>query len=222
MLPSTSLLVTLTSPPMLGVDSYQFSTPWDPPTPLLIPEEVQLTHIRGQRVVSGSLFVGDGLINPHPRFSTLTQNIRLRRGSKVAINLPIFKDSDTPFPFEESPPKSISSHPSLIASPKSSLPDLTRSALPNHVYMDAMAFGMGCSCLQITFQACSIEEARRMYDQLAVVSPIMVSFHDREDFSDFFFFSFEATFSNLNPLTFCLSFSYSWLCQLPPQSFGAT
>ena len=42
------------------------------------------------------------------------------------------------------------------------------------VYLDCMCFGMGCSCLQVTFQACSVEEARRLYDQLAVISPIMV------------------------------------------------
>ena len=60
--------------------------------------------------------------------------------------------------------------------------------------MDCMAFGMGCCCLQgtsnlpedslhteldlhcalVTFQACCIEEARRLYDQLAVISPILV------------------------------------------------
>lgn len=32
-------------------------------------------------------------------FSTLTANIRSRRGSKVAINLPIFIDERTPRPF---------------------------------------------------------------------------------------------------------------------------
>ena len=32
-------------------------------------------------------------------FSTLTANIRRRRGSKVAINLPIFSDVNTPKPF---------------------------------------------------------------------------------------------------------------------------
>lgn len=41
--------------------------------------------------------------------------------------------------------------------------------------MDAMGFGMGCCCLQITFQACSVNEARRMYDAFVPVGPIMVS-----------------------------------------------
>lgn len=27
-----------------------------------------------------------------------------------------------------------------------------KAALDDHVYMDAMCFGMGCSCLQLTFQ----------------------------------------------------------------------
>lgn len=49
------------------------------------------------------------------------------------------------------------------------------AALPNHIYMDAMGFGMGCCCLQITFQACSVNEARRMYDAFVPVGPIMVS-----------------------------------------------
>jgi len=40
--------------------------------------------------------------------------------------------------------------------------------------MDAMGFGMGCCCLQLTFQACNVEEARRVYDALLPVSPIMV------------------------------------------------
>lgn len=48
-------------------------------------------------------------------------------------------------------------------------------AKPDCVYMDAMGFGMGCCCLQLTFQACCITEARTLYDQLAPLCPIMVS-----------------------------------------------
>ena len=43
------------------------------------------------------------------------------------------------------------------------------------VHMDAMAFGMGCCCLQITFQAKDVDESRFMYDQLAVMAPIMMA-----------------------------------------------
>lgn len=34
---------------------------------------------------------------------------------------------------------------------------------------------MGCSCLQMTFQAQSIEEARHLYDQLTPLTPIMLA-----------------------------------------------
>lgn len=56
-------------------------------------------------------------------------------------------------------------------------PDAPESPLayqPNQVYMDCMAFGMGCCCLQITFQAADMSQARFIYDQFAILAPIMV------------------------------------------------
>jgi len=38
-----------------------------------------------------------------------------------------------------------------------------------------MGLGMGCCCLQVTFQAQSIDEARLLYDQLTPLTPIMVN-----------------------------------------------
>lgn len=93
----------------------------------------------------------------------MTKNIRLRRGSKVAINIPIYRDKNTPRPFIEKFPQPVWPE------------DGAQAALQDHVYMDAMCFGMGCSCLQITFQACNIREARHVYDQLAVISPLMLA-----------------------------------------------
>lgn len=48
------------------------------------------------------------------------------------------------------------------------------AALPDHIYMDAMGFGMGCCCLQLTFQSCNVTEARRLYDAFVPLGPIMV------------------------------------------------
>lgn len=50
-----------------------------------------------------------------------------------------------------------------------------RAAKPDHIYMDAMGFGMGSCCLQLTFQACNIDEAKFLYDQLTPMCPILVS-----------------------------------------------
>ena len=38
-----------------------------------------------------------------------------------------------------------------------------------------MGVGMGCSCLPMTFQAQSIDEARHLYDQLTPLTPIMLA-----------------------------------------------
>uniref|UniRef100_A0A8B9JT67 Glutamate--cysteine ligase n=1 Tax=Astyanax mexicanus TaxID=7994 RepID=A0A8B9JT67_ASTMX len=91
-------LCTITSFPRLGCPG--FTKPECKPTPI-------------EKGVSKSLFFPDEAINRHPRFSTLTRNIRHRRGEKVVIN--------------------------------------------------------------VTFQACSISEARYLYDQLATFCPIVMA-----------------------------------------------
>ena len=45
----------------------------------------------------------------------------------------------------------------------------------DHIYVDAMGFGAGCCCLQVTIQAASMKEARFLYDQLVPMAPILVS-----------------------------------------------
>uniref|UniRef100_A0A8C4A5E4 Glutamate--cysteine ligase n=1 Tax=Denticeps clupeoides TaxID=299321 RepID=A0A8C4A5E4_9TELE len=92
------ILCTITSFPRLGCPG--FTRPEFKPTPV-------------EKGVSKSLFFPDEAINRHPRFSTLTRNIRHRRGEKVVIN--------------------------------------------------------------VTFQACSISEARYLYDQLATFCPIVMA-----------------------------------------------
>jgi glutamate--cysteine ligase catalytic subunit len=54
--------------------------------------------------------------------------------------------------------------------------DVRNGASPeNFIHMDAMVFGMGSCCLQITFQAKNITEGRRMYDQLSPLGPILLA-----------------------------------------------
>ena len=57
---------------------------------------------------SESEYVSDDVINPHPRFGTLTRNIRERRGSKVNIRVPLFRDVSTP-EYSGRPPPSCAS-----------------------------------------------------------------------------------------------------------------
>lgn len=115
---------------------------------------------------SKSLFLPDEVINRHMRFPTLTANIKTRRGEKVCINVPVYVDSETPMVDDSVYERDWFS------------PDDKESVLaskPRHIYMDAMGFGMGCSCLQTTFQAPNLDLARYLYDSLANFAPIMLT-----------------------------------------------
>uniref|UniRef100_A0A8D3D589 Glutamate--cysteine ligase n=1 Tax=Scophthalmus maximus TaxID=52904 RepID=A0A8D3D589_SCOMX len=108
-------ICTITSFPRLGCPG--FTMPEHRPTPV-------------EKGVSKSLFFPDEAINRHPRFSTLTRNIRHRRGEKVVINVPTVM---------------------------------------------ILFFSSFFVLLQVTFQACSIDEARYLYDQLATFCPIVMA-----------------------------------------------
>jgi glutamate--cysteine ligase catalytic subunit len=144
--------ITLTTFPRLGTKD-DFITPYYPPSG---------PALRSQ-------FVPDEIANPHIRFPTLAANIRTRRGRKVELNVPIFKDTNTPVPFKD-PTVDYDLH----NWPEDD--DVRNGAVKDDcVYMDAMAFGMGSCCLQITFQAKNIREGRKLYDQLSPLGPIMLA-----------------------------------------------
>ncbi|RXW21302.1 hypothetical protein EST38_g4569 [Candolleomyces aberdarensis] len=145
--------LTFTSFPRLGAPG-QFTEPYYDPA---------------DAISSHSLFLPQEITNPHARFPTLTANIRTRRGSKVAINLPIFIDENTPRPFiDPTIPWDRNRYPE---DPEAK----NGAALPDHIYLDAMGFGMGCCCLQLTFQACNVSDARRLYDGLIPIGPILLA-----------------------------------------------
>lgn len=144
--------ITLTTFPRLGTKD-DYIQPYYPPS--------------GQAL--RSQFVPDEIANPHIRFPTLAANIRSRRGRKVEINVPVFKDTKTPEPF----------HDATVDYDLHNWPEdddvRNGAAKEGHVYMDAMAFGMGSCCLQITFQATNMTEGRKLYDQLSPFGPILLA-----------------------------------------------
>ncbi|PKX88795.1 glutamate--cysteine ligase [Aspergillus novofumigatus IBT 16806] len=144
--------ITLTTFPRLGTKD-DYIQPYYPPSG---------PALRSQ-------FVPDEIANPHIRFPTLAANIRSRRGRKVELNVPVFVDKNTPVPFKD-PTVNYDLH---------NWPEdddvRNGAAKEGHVYMDAMAFGMGSCCLQITFQAKNITEGRKLYDQLSPLGPILLA-----------------------------------------------
>ena len=101
---------------------------------------------------STSKFVIDKTINPHPRFAGLVKSIREKRGEKVEIRVPLYKDEFTNMtePTENEP-------------------------FPGEIYMDAMHFGMGQCCLQITYECQTINHARYLHDMLLPFTGIMAA-----------------------------------------------
>ncbi|KFA47296.1 hypothetical protein S40293_08291 [Stachybotrys chartarum IBT 40293] len=149
---STEYPITLTTFPRIGCPG-QFTNPAYPTS--------------GPRL--RSQFVPDEIANPHIRFPTLAANIRSRRGRKVQVNVPIFHDKNTPSPWKD-PTVNYDLH----NWPEDD--DVRNGAAPDdYIHMDAMAFGMGSCCLQITFQAKNITEGRLLYDQLSPLGPIMLA-----------------------------------------------
>ena len=87
----------------------------------------------------------------------------------MELNVPVFHDKKTPWPFRD---------PTVDYDMYNWPEDAdvrNGAAKDNCVYMDAMAFGMGSCCLQITFQAMNIQEGRKMYDQLSPLGPILLA-----------------------------------------------
>lgn len=97
---------------------------------------------------SNSKYINDSIINTHPRFGTLTRNIRARRGSLVSIQVPIYKDINTIY---------------------------TGDPNPGFIDMDAMVFGMGCCALQITLGTCTLNSTCYLYDQFLPLMPLLLA-----------------------------------------------
>ena len=102
--------------------------------------------------LSKSNYLSDIIINRHPRFGNLTRNIRLRRGEKVDVKIPIFKDKNT-----------------NLTQPTKDEP------YPGYIDMDCMGFGMGCVSLQVTIGCDTLEDCLKVYDQLIPLSPLFLT-----------------------------------------------
>ncbi|KAF8745189.1 Glutamate-cysteine ligase, partial [Rhizoctonia solani] len=149
LLPSESL-VTLTSFPRLGVRE-----------PFTHHPETDPVHA----ATSESLFLSGDITSPNARFPSLIANMKSRRGAKVAANIPIYFDTNTPRPFVDP----------TIPWETGISPEDHGAIKQDHIYLDTTTFGAGCCCLQVTLQARDVDEARVVYDALVPVTPIMMA-----------------------------------------------
>jgi DNA-binding ferritin-like protein (Dps family) len=104
-----------------------------------------------------------------------TQNTEMKR---IGSNTPLFRGAEED---QENVASLLGGTVAVAGS--SAIEDSVESEKDDHangtlraaVHMDSMAFGMGCCCLQITFQAKDVDESRFIFDQLAVMAPIMMA-----------------------------------------------
>ena len=167
--------------PMLGVDGYEHAK-----------------DING--VVAASQYVSDRVINPHPRFGTLTKNIRQRRQENVNILIPRGVDNIGRIQVESSDvgsdkrsdccedemgisevfrrgqqSRGLNMNIDIETAQQEQIEGKGEVRVDDTIHMDAMAFGMGCCCLQVTMQANDDRESRFLHDQLALLGPLFLA-----------------------------------------------
>jgi glutamate--cysteine ligase catalytic subunit len=111
------------------------------------------------------MFFPDAVVfQGHPRYAASLINNRERRKIRNGSHIPVYVDVSTARPFRDSYDQYVCSDPSTAE---------YGAAKADHIYLEGI--GASCSCLQMTFQAKNLEEARRLYDQLTPVTPVMLA-----------------------------------------------
>ena len=116
-----------------------------------------------------SQYLADEIISHTTKHHAFVANIRSRRRRQVTFNVPIYQDTKTTWPFQD-PTVDYNLH---------RWPDddevRNGAVKENCIYMDSSVLGASCCCLQVTMQARNVTKARRLYDQLIPLGPIMLA-----------------------------------------------
>ncbi|EPR79119.1 gamma-glutamylcysteine synthetase [Spraguea lophii 42_110] len=96
---------------------------------------------------TNSLTFPDNAITDHSRFFSFTKNFINRRGKNIEGYIKIFQDKNT---------------------------EKTKFKENDSLLIDSFGLGMGCCCLQVTIQPKSYMEAKFIYDQMAIVSALIL------------------------------------------------
>ncbi|KZT52177.1 gamma glutamylcysteine synthetase [Calocera cornea HHB12733] len=146
--PSEALL-TLSSFPRLGAEGRWSEPQYEPGGPVL-----------------QSFWLPDAVVNAHVRYGALGQAVVGRRGRRVQVKVPVYRDVRTPWPFEDERQAR-----ELYAGDE----EARKTFTPGYIHMDAIAFGAGCCCVQTTLQAPDLSAARTLYDALLPLAPVMLA-----------------------------------------------
>jgi len=138
-------MVTMTTYPLLGCKNFTV------PALKIGPED--------ENPVTRSIFFHDDACCTYPAYKILHHNMMLRKKSKFACNIPIYRDENTPLPFRE----------------KFHRKEDRDASMDDHIYMDSDWMAMSSCCLQTTVQLANLRECKKVYDQLVAVSPVLLA-----------------------------------------------
>jgi glutamate--cysteine ligase catalytic subunit len=148
LLESNEACMTFSTFPLLGCPN--FTWPHSQPTP-------------GRGITNSMFFPDSAVFQGHPRYAASLINNRERRQVRNGSHIPIFIDKNTPQPFHDTYDRySICDDQVELFNRRS-----------DHIYLEGI--GASCSCLQMTFQAKNLNEARRLYDQLTPITPLVLA-----------------------------------------------
>ena len=112
-------------------------------------------------------FVSGNIMTSNQRVNAVISNITARRERPFKVKVPIFHDTETPWPWNEA-----------LAAPRNQVEKsemLSRNLEDNHIYGDSLVFGPSCCGFQVTFQTQNMHEALMLHDQLCPVGPIIMA-----------------------------------------------
>ena len=119
------------------------------------------SHERG---LSGSLHWPDqATCQAHDRYHHMTANITARRGRRPRVNVPVYQDVNTCQGCLE------------VLSEKGEDGSRQADQLPGHVFLDSSWATLGHCSLQLTIQGRDLEEARKIFDLLVPLAPIILA-----------------------------------------------
>lgn len=144
-----------------------------------------------------SLSFPDNAVNNHPRFLSFMSNIKKRRGKKVEGYCAVMSDTcidkeeisvhteerrrhmngmllDESMDGDDGNDKNYGNEGNDRNTTDKSGTENEQHAATDTILIDSMGQGMGCCCLQITVQPGSMDDARFIHDQLAILSPLLL------------------------------------------------
>ncbi|KAF8730364.1 hypothetical protein AX14_005601 [Amanita brunnescens Koide BX004] len=111
--------------------------------------------------IEGSLTIPEKLTGSHRRYETINANMIAKRGSKILAYVPIFVDDRTDSPFYD--PVHQNSF------------ENGQTHCEGRIFFDSTLFGAGCCCMQVTQQLRSLDQARKIYDALLPLTPLLMA-----------------------------------------------